>query len=565
MFWDTISEETNGDIGMEYSSCQMPQDLNTLAAAVSASSPSAGRQCHQLNALNRSLKDMAVDNGMSFYEDDENLHILRSNSVEMPRLLSPEGSPCRFQILPKQKSPDAHNNSDLQRPLRQSYTSRLQKLQHNSAQSSSTTARTQQTTSPRNLRIFHSLSSGSMCSSSMDDEYMDLFEMESFENSIMPANTAMPKVPSHLDSLFVGQIKNINSPAHRPLQQPNFMDEMRTPEMRRPPVRRCLSMTDNCLPSPRTPETVLKQVQEVAVSPYGLKLLTTERNNSNINYCFKRPDPPSMNNSPLQIKRYRIEAEKENLNDSLTALLPTLPAPQPKPSHPPPLRKCMSMNDAEIMSALARSEDKDEPVLIGDFSKPYVLPLMEGRHRDLKSISCETMARLLRGDFNDVVANYRIIDCRYPYEYEGGHIRGAQNLYTHEQILEEFKTQQKTEMDQCNAATDNRRNILIFHCEFSSERGPKLSRFLRSTDRERNTNCYPSLDYPEIYLLHNGYKEFFENHSELCDPIDYRPMLEPAYNSAYRHFRAKTKSWTGDNGLGGTTGRLKKSRSRLML
>ncbi|CAD6992716.1 unnamed protein product [Ceratitis capitata] len=202
----------------------------------------------------------------------------------------------------------------------------------------------------------------------------------------------------------------------------------------------------------------------------------------------------------------------------------------------------MSMNDAEIMSALARSEDKDEPVLIGDFSKPYVLPLMEGRHRDLKSISCETMARLLRGDFND-----------------GGHIRGAQNLYTHEQILEEFKTQQKTEMDQCNAATDNRRNI-----HFPLAR-TKIITILRSTDRERNTNCYPSLDYPEIYLLHNGYKEFFENHSELCDPIDYRPMLEPAYNSAYRHFRAKTKSWTGDNGLGGTTGRLKKSRSRLML
>ena len=60
------------------------------------------------------------------------------------------------------------------------------------------------------------------------------------------------------------------------------------------------------------------------------------------------------------------------------------------------------------------------------------------------------------------------------------------------------------------AEDPNKRVVLIFHCEFSSERGPKLSRFLRSKDRSANKDCYPHLHYPELYLLDGGYKSFFE-------------------------------------------------------
>ena len=110
--------------------------------------------------------------------------------------------------------------------------------------------------------------------------------------------------------------------------------------------------------------------------------------------------------------------------------------------------------------------------MIGDFSKPFCLPLTDGRHQDLKSISSETMAQLLRGDFVDSVASFKIIDCRYPYEFEGGHIRGAQNLYTQEQIVDEL-VKIKTEMATVKEDAP-KRHILVFHCEFSSERGPKL-------------------------------------------------------------------------------------------
>lgn len=82
------------------------------------------------------------------------------------------------------------------------------------------------------------------------------------------------------------------------------------------------------------------------------------------------------------------------------------------------------------------------------------------------------MAKLLLGEYNDSVATFKVIDCRYPYEFEGGHIRGAHNLYTHDQIMNELMN---SKTDAPKVIPDGpMRNIIVFHCEFSSERGPKL-------------------------------------------------------------------------------------------
>ncbi|KAH8404682.1 hypothetical protein KR215_006716 [Drosophila sulfurigaster] len=501
MLWETIAEENN---------CTM--DCN-ISNANSLNNNTQRRARRALAAAD--VMAMDAEEELSFYDDDNALVLPQQRAVspELLGLLSPEGSPQRFQIVrqPKMLLPQATTTA--------------------AAAATGTTA-----TPARSFRVFNSLSSNGSMESSMDDEYMELFEMESFAG-IQQQQQQQQQFPSGLNSLISGQIKVTP-------KSPVSLNMM----MRRPSVRRCLSMTEtnsNQLPSPqqqqpKTPETVRD--------------------------CFKRPDPPASTScSPIQSKRHRC-VEKENCpTPPSTSSSTTTATTTTTLTHPPPLRKCMSLNDAEIMSALARSENRNEPELIGDFSKTYALPLMEGRHRDLKSISSETVARLLNGDFEQQVASYRIIDCRYPYEFEGGHIRGAKNLYTHEQILEEFLSAQQTELQQQqNADAGSKRNIIIFHCEFSSERGPKMSRFLRNLDRERNTNAYPALHYPEIYLLHNGYKEFYETQAEMCQPNAYRPMLEPAYNEAYRHFRAKSKSWNGDGG-GATTGRFKKSRSRLML
>ncbi|OWR50031.1 cell division cycle 25 [Danaus plexippus plexippus] len=201
----------------------------------------------------------------------------------------------------------------------------------------------------------------------------------------------------------------------------------------------------------------------------------------------------------------------------------------------PVLQRAFSENNASIMSALARSVV--DPDLIGDFSQPFALPLTSGDHTDLKSVSCETLAALLRGEYDESIGEFKVIDCRYPYEYEGGHILGALNLYTQEQILSLINEPLK--------AKGTKRNILVFHCEFSLERGPKLSRFLRSSDRAKNKEHYPSLDYPEVYLLHEGYRAFYQRFPDMCSPAGYTAMLDPQHRHLLRKHRSIQPSTSG--------------------
>ncbi|ESO86596.1 hypothetical protein LOTGIDRAFT_57373, partial [Lottia gigantea] len=154
----------------------------------------------------------------------------------------------------------------------------------------------------------------------------------------------------------------------------------------------------------------------------------------------------------------------------------------------------------------------DDVELIADCSRPYSLPTVCGKHKDLKSISPKVVMDLLNGKYPTIDNNYMILDCRYPYEYDGGHIQGAVNIYIKDSIDNLLKLQDKP-------------RILIFHCEFSSKRAPTLLRYLRSQDRLLNSDNYPSLYYPEVYILDGGYKAFYEESKELCQPAAYRPML----------------------------------------
>uniref|UniRef100_A0A182VQL5 protein-tyrosine-phosphatase n=1 Tax=Anopheles minimus TaxID=112268 RepID=A0A182VQL5_9DIPT len=429
------------------------------------------------------------------------------------------------------------------------------------------------------LLLHSSLSSGSM--ESIDD--MELFDMEAMDDENIEdklQSCQQSQQPSGLNSLICGTIKTTRT--------------VTTPEhLKRPFVRRCLSLTENTnnnmnlqqqqqqqhvIAQMKTPERYTRRMiamedqENCNLTPYSSRTATVSA--AEVIRCFKRPEPPGI--SPIQSKRSKTQMDVLAIAPAVNALdspaRTTVLAAVPKK---PVYQKSISMNDAQIMSALSRSSS--EPDLIGDFSKAYVLPLMEGQHRDLKSISGDTMARLVRGDYHDKIASFKIIDCRYPYEFEGGHIRGAKNLYTQEQIIDEL-IKSKTESPNVVSCQDGamRRHIVVFHCEFSSERGPKLSRFLRNHDRTLNADSYPALHYPEMYLLHGGYKEFFKAHADLCDPIAYRPMLDPEYGDAYRHFRAKSRSWNGDGTgtvkasatagpLAGGPNRLTKSRSRLVL
>ena len=133
------------------------------------------------------------------------------------------------------------------------------------------------------------------------------------------------------------------------------------------------------------------------------------------------------------------------------------------------------------------------------------LPVEPGE-RECDTISPNTLTRLMRGEFG---LEYSIIDCRFPYEFEGGHIKGAQNFVTPFEL-------ERTFFHNGEPIPQSERTVLIFHCEYSSRRAPKLYKHLRALDRKLNQDHYPRLHYPEIYVLDKGYKSFVRTHDECC-------------------------------------------------
>ncbi|RNA42369.1 hypothetical protein BpHYR1_047679 [Brachionus plicatilis] len=175
--------------------------------------------------------------------------------------------------------------------------------------------------------------------------------------------------------------------------------------------------------------------------------------------------------------------------------------------------------------------------LIGDMSTYHTLPtLSKSKHQDLASIDAKTLVDLINGKFDELIAKYLILDARYPYEYNGGHIINAQSSFEKEMLVKKL-------FNEPIACDKGKRVVLIFHCEFSIERGPKLMRDIREMDRLINKHCYPNLYYPEIYLLEGGYKSFYENYQQMCEPKSYMPMLNDSYRNEMKYFRRKSKTW----------------------
>ncbi len=196
-------------------------------------------------------------------------------------------------------------------------------------------------------------------------------------------------------------------------------------------------------------------------------------------------------------------------------------------------------NEDAIKKALEKIENQsvDNGRLIGDFTRPHTLPVMaSSKHNDLASITHTTLSSVLKGEYKKELGEYLVLDARYPYEYDGGHIEKAVSAYVKEKLFKELFALNK----------NDDKKVLIIHCEFSSERGPKLMRAIREHDRLVNKHCYPALNYPEMYLLEGGYKSFYENHIDLCYPKSYLPMHHDNHRQDLKYFRGKSKSWDVD-------------------
>jgi M-phase inducer tyrosine phosphatase len=139
------------------------------------------------------------------------------------------------------------------------------------------------------------------------------------------------------------------------------------------------------------------------------------------------------------------------------------------------------------------------------------------------------------GVYDALIENYMIIDRRFEYEHNGGHIPGSVNLNTNNAIEEYLLNSDKPMASR--SGDGERKTILVFHCEFSVKHAPTLSvpfppsidvltdsmelacillinsaKHLRSKDRSMNGHIYPKIHYPEVYVLEGGYSQYYSCH-----------------------------------------------------
>lgn len=117
------------------------------------------------------------------------------------------------------------------------------------------------------------------------------------------------------------------------------------------------------------------------------------------------------------------------------------------------------------------------------------------------------------------MTNYHIIDCRFDYEFAGGHIDGAVNIRNENDIAAYLLTPGQgisangsalpAPSTSSGPSPSGGKTVLVFHCEFSKKRGPEMAKKFRTADRAKNQEFYPALHYPEVYILEGGYCEFY--------------------------------------------------------
>lgn len=163
----------------------------------------------------------------------------------------------------------------------------------------------------------------------------------------------------------------------------------------------------------------------------------------------------------------------------------------------------------------------------------HVLPATASPSDAILRLTPQTMNEVLEEKYAHRYSHLVIIDCRYPYEYKGGHIPDAINISSLDEIGSLlFKASPKD--GKINKLDSD--SVIIFHCEFSSERAPRMALHVRNLDRDTNAENYPRLNYPQLYILEGGYKAFYQTFPERCDPPhEYVPMRIAKHRDELRH------------------------------
>lgn len=204
---------------------------------------------------------------------------------------------------------------------------------------------------------------------------------------------------------------------------------------------------------------------------------------------------------------------------------------------------------------------------IGISKKKYCLPTLD-IESTIPRISADTLAQILNNEYSQFFTNVVIFDCRFFYEYSAGHICSSINLLERRQLESIYSRQvaiqrkEKMISDPNNECSDYEKSAcLIFHCEFSTVRGPAWATLLRNIDRHRNSRFYPKLDFENVYILDGGFHSFYEKYPNMTTG-GYRPMDDQNIDghSYLRECQRKFEREIGEQHKGSKTPQIDKSK-----
>ena len=112
-----------------------------------------------------------------------------------------------------------------------------------------------------------------------------------------------------------------------------------------------------------------------------------------------------------------------------------------------------------------------------------ILPCHKVKEDGLVRISSQTLDSLIEGKYSEQIKRFHVLDCRFDYEYEGGHIDGAINVKSMDALDELLLSAARGVHANGDALPTPSRSgelasgeqvVLVFHCEFSAKRAPTL-------------------------------------------------------------------------------------------
>ena len=150
----------------------------------------------------------------------------------------------------------------------------------------------------------------------------------------------------------------------------------------------------------------------------------------------------------------------------------------------------------------------------------------------------KNMSTIEPNELFHLIANKRdilIVDCRFDYEYQAGHIQNAKNVTPKD--IPNFYSKLKKKQGQSQ-------KIIVFHCEFSKVRGPLTLKYFRAFDILQNIDKNYQVSFPFVYLLKGGYSNYFKkilqnniNKTQVTSPM--ARMIPGIYSKYFKKLEMK--------------------------